>query len=53
MYSSLKLTLYLCMSYKDKPLLMFQKLKEAYQNPVFTLSCILLKRGDHFFHTNP
>ncbi|KAI8452932.1 hypothetical protein BY996DRAFT_7193092, partial [Phakopsora pachyrhizi] len=53
MYSSLKSTLYLCLSYKDKPLLLFQKLKEAYQNPVFTLRCILLKRGDHFFHTNP
>ncbi|KAI8453940.1 hypothetical protein BY996DRAFT_7125240, partial [Phakopsora pachyrhizi] len=48
MYSSLK-----CLSCKDKPLLLFQKLKEAYQNPVFTLCCILMKIGDHFFHTNP
>ncbi|CAH7666879.1 expressed protein [Phakopsora pachyrhizi] len=26
-----------CLSYEDKPLLLFQKLKEAHQNPVFTL----------------
>ncbi|KAI8447216.1 hypothetical protein BY996DRAFT_7730498 [Phakopsora pachyrhizi] len=49
MYSSLKSTLYLCLSYKDKPLLLFQKLKEAYRNPVFTLCCIFLKRGITFF----
>ncbi|KAI8459498.1 hypothetical protein BY996DRAFT_6783349 [Phakopsora pachyrhizi] len=49
MYSSLKSMLYLCLSYKDKPLLLFQKLKEAYQNPVFTLYCTLLRRGITFF----
>ncbi|KAI8444067.1 hypothetical protein BY996DRAFT_8156740, partial [Phakopsora pachyrhizi] len=49
MYSSLKSALYLCLSYKDKPMLLFQKLKEAYQNPIFTLCCILLKRGGSLF----